>query len=388
LEDEVEIIRDKWGINHIYAQNQRDLFFAQGYAAAKDRLFQFEIWRRQATGTVAEILGPGEVKRDHGTRLFKFRGNLENELNHYHQDGKEIIEAFTDGVNAYINQINQTPEKLPLAFRLLDIKPELWTPDVVISRHQGLLGNIERELNIGRAVAASDPETVKKYMWFHPKDPILELDEKINGDLLKADILELYKAYRQPVKFKPEHVVLEGYTANTINEEISTLSYMSEIDEVDWSSIGSNNWVLSGERTESGKTLMANDPHRTLAVPSLRYMVHLNAPGWNVIGGGEPEIPGVSIGHNDYGAWGLTVYRTDGEDLYVYELNPENLNQYRYKDEWVDMKVIRETIKVKDAEDVQVELRYTQHGPVTFIDTVNSVGYAVRCAWLEPGGSP
>ena len=133
---------------------------------------------------------------------------------------------------------------------------------------------------------------------------------------------------------------------------------------------------------------MANDPHRRIAVPSLRYMAHLVAPGWNVIGGGEPEIPGISIGHNEYGAWGLTVFRTDGEDLYVYDLNPENLNQYKYQDDWEDMSLIEETIKVKNHPEETVVLRYTRHGPVTYIDSTNFKAYAVRCAWLEPGGSP
>ncbi len=140
LQEPVEIVRDEWGINHIYAKNQHDLFFAQGYAAAADRLFQFEIWRRQATGTVSEILGERELKRDIGTRLFKFRGDMTTEMNHYHEDGVEIITAYTDGVNAYIEEILKTPEKLPIEFQILDIKPELWTPEVVISRHQGLVG--------------------------------------------------------------------------------------------------------------------------------------------------------------------------------------------------------------------------------------------------------
>ena len=135
-------MRDKWGINHIYAQNEHDLFFAQGYAAAKDRLFQFEIWRRQATGTVAEILGERELKRDIGTRLFKFRGNMTTEMEHYHPNGVEIITAYTDGVNAYIDEILKQPDRLPMEFKLLGIQPEKWTPEVVISRHQGLLGNI------------------------------------------------------------------------------------------------------------------------------------------------------------------------------------------------------------------------------------------------------
>ena len=122
LTDSVEIIRDQWGINHIYANNQEDLFFAQGYAAAKDRLFQFEIWRRQATGTVAEILGERELKRDIGTRLFKFRGDMTTEMNHYHNDGQEIITAYTNGVNAYIDEILKSPDSLPIEFKLLNIK--------------------------------------------------------------------------------------------------------------------------------------------------------------------------------------------------------------------------------------------------------------------------
>ena len=142
LEQSVEILKDRWGISHIYAQTEHDLFFAQGYSAARDRLFQFEIWRAQATGTAAEILGPRAIDRDHGTRLFKFRGDMTQEMNHYHPNGVEIITAFVAGVNAYIKEALSAPDDLPLPFRLLGIEPKLWTPEVVISRHQGLLGNI------------------------------------------------------------------------------------------------------------------------------------------------------------------------------------------------------------------------------------------------------
>lgn len=383
LQESVEILRDEWGINHIYAKNQHDLFFAQGYAAAKDRLFQFEIWRRQATGTVAEILGERELKRDIGTRLFKFRGNMTQEMNHYHEDGEEIITAYTNGVNAYIEEISKTPDLLPIEFKLLNIAPEKWTPDVVISRHQGLLGNIGAELKIGRAVAKLGVNTVKDLYWFHPKDPNIELDSAIDKELLFDDILELYNAYRKTVRFQSSDVVKAYRNTSGVDELLS----LNEVKN-DSLAIGSNNWVVSGALMKDGNTYMANDPHRTIAVPSLRYMTHLVAPGWNVIGGGEPEIPGISIGHNEFGAWGLTVFGTDGEDMYVYDLNPENINQYNYNGEWVDMDSISETIKVKDQEDVTVKLLYTQHGPVSFVDTIHHKAYAIRCAWLEPGGSP
>ena len=387
LQTKVEILRDQWGVNHIYANNEHDLFFTQGYCAAKDRLFQFEVWRRQATGTVAEILGERELKRDIGTRLFKFRGNLKTELQHYHPHGQQIIQAYVDGVNAYITEVKSKPALLPIEFQLLKIAPQKWTPEIVISRHQGLLGNITQELNIGRSVAAVGDKKVKELIWFHPKDPNLQLDTAIRGDLLKADILELYNAYRTEVAFTKSDV------AEHDEDDVSALDILNKRKQVadflpEQEMEGSNNWIISGRKTASGFPMLANDPHRKVAVPSLRYIVHLVAPGWDVVGGGEPEIPGVSIGHNQFGAWGLTIYETDGEDLYVYNINPLNKNEYWYKGQWVKMKTIQESIKVKNGATKNVLLNYTVHGPVTFIDSVNNKAYAVKCAWMEPGGAP
>ena len=387
LQAKVEVLRDQWGVNHIYASNEHDLFFTQGYCAAKDRLFQFEVWRRQATGTVAEILGARELKRDIGTRLFKFRGDLQKELQHYHPRGKSIIEAYVEGVNTYITEVNAKPDLLPVEFKILKIRPEKWTPEIVISRHQGLLGNITQELNIGRAVATVGEKKVKDLIWFHPKDPNLQLDTAIRGDLLKADILALYNAYRTEVEFTKsdimEHDEDDVSALDVLNKRKQLADFLPE-QEME----GSNNWVISGRKTASGFPMLANDPHRKIAVPSLRYIVHLVAPGWNVIGGGEPEIPGVSIGHNEFGAWGLTIYETDGEDLYVYSINPLNKNEYWYKGRWVKMKTMYETIKIKNQKPQTVQLNYTLHGPVTFIDSVNNKAYAVKCAWMEAGGAP
>ena len=387
LQTKVEILRDQWGVNHIYANNEHDLFFTQGYCAAKDRLFQFEVWRRQATGTVAEILGERELKRDIGTRLFKFRGNLKTELQHYHPHGQQIIQAYVDGVNAYITEVKSKPALLPIEFQLLKIAPQKWTPEIVISRHQGLLGNITQELNIGRAVSTVGDKKVKELVWFHPKDPNLKLDTAIRGDLLKADILALYNAYRTEVEFTKsditEHDEDDVSALDILNKRKELADFLPE-QEME----GSNNWIISGRKTASGFPMLANDPHRKIAVPSLRYIVHLVAPGWNVVGGGEPEIPGVSIGHNEFGAWGLTIYETDGEDLYVYNINPLHKNEYWYKGQWVKMKTIQESIKVKNGATKNVLLNYTVHGPVTFIDSVNNKAYAVKCAWMEPGGAP
>jgi len=391
LDQTVEIIKDIWGISHIYAETEHDLFFAQGYNAARDRLFQFEIWRAQATGTTAEILGPKAIDRDHGARLFKFRGAMGLELSHYHPRGIDIINSFVHGVNAYIDEALQSPDDLPFTFKLLDILPKHWTPEVVISRHQGLLGNIGRELRTGRAVCEIGVEKVKELSYFHPHDPVLELDSDIDCDsLLNNDILGLYNAYRATLRFQPDDVVTAYRNDENSYKQLAAVLDQEdkELNKRSIDDIGSNNWVISGDLTQNGWPMMINDPHRAQSVPSLRYWAHLVGPGWNVIGGGEPEIPGISIGHNEYGAWGLTVFSTDSEDLYVYETNPDNPNQYRYQGGWEEMRIIEESIEVKGSSPVIVELRYTRHGPVTFQDEDKNLAYAVRPGWMEPGGAP
>jgi penicillin amidase len=311
---------------------------------------------------------------------------MQQEMNHYHKDGEEIITAYSDGVNAYIEEILKTPEKLPIEFKLLNIKPGKWTPEVVISRHQGLLGNIGVELKTGQAVARLGSEKVKELSSFHPQVPDIDLDPAINKELLFDDILELYNAFRETLKFEPEDIQAEYRGDKKLSASLDMLP--ADESKEDKLSIGSNNWVVRADKMVEGAAFLANDPHRTISVPSLRYMSHLVAPGWNVVGGGEPEIPGISIGHNEYGAWGLTIFGTDSEDLYVYDLNPDNLYQYKYRGKWENMKVIKETIKVKGKSDLSVDLLYTRHGPVSYVDSLNKKAYAVRCGWLEPGAAP
>ncbi|HXG89353.1 MAG TPA: penicillin acylase family protein [Vicinamibacterales bacterium] len=383
----VEIIRDRWGINHIYAENEADLFFAQGYAAAKDRLFQFELWRRQATGTVAAILGPRELKRDIGARLHMFRGDLTAELNHYHPRGKAIVEAYVRGVNAYIAQTEVTPALLPVEFTMLGITPGRWTPAVVVSRHQALTSNLTAEVSYIRAIKASSPQAVRDLLYFQGGQPVFTPDPALDLKTFPDNVLDLYSAFREPIEFSPTDVlpVFRGPVTATRPQGPAGGLHDDAIDPRD---IGSNNWVIAGARTQSTYPILANDPHRAIGAPSLRYWVHLVAPGWNVIGGGEPVLPGVSIGHNEYGAWGLTIFGNDNEDLYVYETNPANPNEYRYQGQWQAMRVVAETIAVEGATSERVELKYTRHGPVIYEDRAHRRAYAVRAAWMEPGAAP
>lgn len=385
LEAPVEIRRDHWGINHIYATTEHDLFFAQGYAAARDRLFQFELWRRRATGTVAELLGPRELQRDIGARLLRFRGDLETELRHYHPRGPAIIGAFVAGINARIAEVRADPSLLPLEFHLLDLRPGFWTPEVVISRHQALVSNVANEVTYARALAAIGAEGLRDLLWLQGGDPPLALDPAIDPAAIPDAVLDVYQAYRASLTFRPEDLAPPYRRASPPGGPPPAAPEAPGLDPHD---LGSNNWVVAGHRTESGLPLFANDPHRVIEAPSLRYWVHLVGPGWNVIGGGEPVLPGISIGHNGHGAWGLTIFGSDTEDLYVYETHPDDPGRYRYRGGWEAMQVVTDTIAVKGQAPAVVALKYTRHGPVLYEDPANRRAYALRAAWLEPGAAP
>ena len=385
LIENVEIVKDIWGISHIYAKNQKDLFFAQGFNVARDRLFQLEIWRRMATGTMSGILGERAVQNDTGARLFKFRGDMIQEMNHYHPDGEEIITSFVSGINAYVDLTLENPDLLPVEFRLLGIKPGHWTPEVVVSRHNGLYRNVRSEISLAQRVQELGGNLVKQLSNFQPDNLELNLDDAIDASIIPDNVLSLYRSRSSRTRFIPEDIVDPAYKGENDSGGLFD-SFM--LDPVNYPDQGSNNWVVSGDKTYSRYPIMANDPHRSQQIPSLRYFVHLNAPGWNVIGGGEPVLPGLSIGHNEHGAWGLTIFSVDQEDLYIYDLKPDNPHQYMYRGNWENMTIIHESIPVKGQSSVQVELKYTRHGPVVYIDNENNKAYAVRAAWLEVGSAP
>jgi len=384
----VEIIKDRWGISHIFAQNQDDLFFAQGFNVASDRLFQLELWRRQATGTAAEILGKKAVQRDIGARLLKFRGDLRKELNFYHTRGEEIVSAFVKGINAYVDRVLSQPDLLPIEFRLLGITPGHWTPEVVVSRHNGLFGNATSEIWLAQGVRAIGPEKLGEFLDLHPGKPDLRPADGLDLTLITGRVLALYEEARSALRFAPEDICDSSARASALDPRSPAASGPFFFEPVPSLSLGSNNWAVCGRLTRSGFPFLANDPHRALQIPSLRYWVHLVAPGWNVIGGGEPVLPGISIGHNSFGAWGLTIFSTDQEDLYVYDIDPENSDRYRYSDRWEEMTVVSEKIPVKGAAPFEAALKFTRHGPVIHEDKENHKAVALRAAWLETGCAP
>ncbi len=385
LSESVEILRDRWGVAHIYARNEPDLFFAQGFNVARDRLFQLELWRRQATGTMAEIQGGRALASDRGARLLRFRGDMTAELNHYHPRGAEIVNAFVRGINAYVEVTERNPSLLPIEFQALGVKPGRWTPEVVVSRHNGLFRNATQEVQAARLVRVLGEDRARDLLNLQPGQPKLAVDPSIDLAALNDDTLASYRASRASIRFRPEDVEPYYRGKPTVEERPLEKAGAAGIE-----TRGSNNWVLDGTRTTSGAPIMANDPHRTIDLPSLRYWVHLVAPGWDVIGGGEPALPGVSIGHNRQGAWGFTIFPIDQEDLYVYETDPADPSRYRYGGGWESIRTEREVVSVKGQGDskVEVDLKFTQHGPVVHEDRPGHRAYALRAAWLEPGSAP
>ncbi|MGH7711654.1 MAG: penicillin acylase family protein, partial [Gemmatimonadaceae bacterium] len=316
LRSPVEVRYDRWGVPHIYARNQHDLFFAQGWVAARDRLFQMEMWRLHGEGRLAEVLGASAVERDRLARLFKYRGDVERDWRAYAADTKVIAEAFVSGVNAYIAYAKRA-SKLPPEFGLLGFQPQPWPIETPLARVTGLAGtgNASSEALRAQLVHALGAQRTNEIL---PPDPFRPLDPAAGLDLVGIG-----------------RASLGGYGAT-----FSDVAY-ARLD-------GSNNWVVSGAKTTTGKPILANDPHRAITNPAVRYITHLVAPGWNVIGAGEPASPGVAIGHNDRIAFGLTVVGMDQQDLYVERVQRCGTATCTwFRGEWRPIRVIGETIRVK-----------------------------------------
>jgi penicillin amidase len=355
----VEILRDRWGIPHIYAQTADDLFFAQGYVTAKDRLFQIDLWRRIGTGKLAEVLGPTAAPRDRIARLVRFRGDWDKEWASYSPDARQIATAFTRGINAYIRSLGQ---QRPIEFQIAGYGPGMWEPEDVVARIAGLLmtRNLTREVQRAQDIQRFGLDTVQRYL---PPDPPIRIT--IPKDLDLAGIT---------------NAILKDY-----NEAIGAVTFPEQRVSSYW---GSNNWVVAGSRSLTGKPLLANDPHRPINIPSLRKTVHLVGPGWNVIGAGEPALPGIALGHNEEIAFGFTIVGIDQGDLYVEKLNPADPDEYLYQGKWRKMTVIKEAVPVRgQPRPWNVELRFTHHGPVIAEDLGKHRAYALRWVGSEPGGA-
>ena len=373
LEQPAEILVDTWGVPHIYARTHYDAFFVQGFNAARDRLWQIDTWRRRGLGLLSEVLGAGYVAQDRAARLFLYRGDMYREWLAYGSDAKRIAEAFVAGINAYVDLVEADPKLLPAEFQLLGYSPSHWqAADVVRIRSNGLWRNVSTEVARAKLICAAGGGTEGAAVaarWFRllPDWP-LTAPAGFDACDVPADVLNDYHLAKAPVVFGNPDEALAAAVAHETRE-----------------GIGSNNWVVAPSRTRTGRPILADDPHRGHAVPSLRYIAHLQAPGLSVIGAGEPALPGISIGHNGQIAFGLTIFPIDQEDLYFYARGDAETHYVGPGGE-TPLRTITEQIPVKDGQSVPVTLRFTEHGPVVFEE--NDRIWAVRAAWLDAGMAP
>ena len=373
----VEILIDHWGVPHIYAKNEADLFFAQGFNAARDPLFQIDLWRRRGLGQLSEAFGPAYVEQDKATRLFLYRGDMKKEWAVYSADSEQIAQNFAAGVNAYIDWLNGHPDKMPIEFKMLNYKPVPWAAeDVVRIRSHGLTGNLTDEVARARVACAADLKWDE--IRFKLEPPWQTRVPEGLDPCLPKDVLKVFDLATQNVRFTPGSMT--GVSRQPLAAPSDDFALQARAE--------SNNWVIAAKKSATGHAIMANDPHRAYTEPSIRYIADLDSPTLHVTGIGEPAVPGVSNGHNDWMAFGGTYFSIDQEDLYVYELNPANTDEYKYKGNWEAFRVVHEEINVKGQAAIAVDLKFTRHGPVIYVEKEKKRAFAVRSDWLEPGTSP
>lgn len=350
LKEGVEIIRDTYGVPHIYAKNEPDLYFALGYAMAQDRLWQMEFLRRLGHGQLSEILGEELLKVDRFFRTIAAAG-VNRKIP---KDLAFLPKSFADGVNAYVKTHS---DRLSFEFKLLSYKPEPWTAEDYIA----ILKVVNWGLSIGWKV-----------------------------DLTAARLLEKVgmEKWREAFPVWPDHAPLIAPEESRALSELSapflkTICFAERLTGFS-TSAASNNWVVSGKKSVTGKPILANDPHLGLTNPSFWWEAHMVCPTINVSGFAIPGVPGIAIGHNLDVAWGVTNVMVDDVDFYVERINPENPRQYWFKGHWEDMKVREETIRVKGRDPVKVEILLTGHGPiVTDGKSSNEQAFSARWAFTE-----
>ncbi|MFW9895319.1 MAG: penicillin acylase family protein, partial [Candidatus Thorarchaeota archaeon] len=308
--EEVEILWDNWGIPHIFANFANDVYFAQGYIHARHRLWQLEFFKRVTSGALSEIVGEATLDRDKHYRIIGLHRIAKKCVNNLKKDtSSEIMQ----GLNVFVEGVNEGIQKslnnLPLEFAILDIKPKEWTLEDslrIMSLIEWGLGN-----------------------WNYP--------------------LELLR----------ENLVIK--LGIEMADKIIPLYSGADIDR----SVGSNGWVISPNKSESGSVLFANDPHLTLTLPSIWIIMHLNCPEFNTIGSSFPGVSGIVLGHNENIAWGATTVTSDNVDLFKLVINPENNNQYKYNDKWVEFEEVDEPIYVQGkSKPIDYKVKLTKFGPV------------------------
>ena len=370
LTDKVEILYDSLSIPHIYAQNEEDLYLAQGYVTAADRLWQMEFQTHAAAGRVSEILGHGKdsvyLNYDRDQRRMGMVMAAENFITQLETDQtlKRLGDQYTKGINQYIESLSV--DELPVEYKLLDYRPEPWTN----LKMALLLKSMARTLNTGE----KDLEMTNalKKLGLEKVNLLYPDREQVSDPIVN-------RAGKWPKPLPADTVPL------ALPTELTTV-FPTEKTEKD---VGSNNWAVSGSKTATGSPILCNDPHLTLSLPSIWYMVHLNAPGYNVMGVSLPGSPGVISGFNDSIAWGVTNAQRDAVDWYRINFRDESMDEYEFDGKWRKTVKKSEVFKVRGKGVLIDTITYTHHGPVRYDHQFKAENERARFAyrWLSHDGS-
>jgi penicillin amidase len=379
LEQPVEIVRDEWGIPHIYARTDHDLFFAQGYVHAQDRLWQMEFNRRVAPGRLSEVLGEVALGNDRFLRTLGMGPASEAEAATMDPDSRAMLDAYAAGINAFLAE----GHPLPLEFTLLGFKPAAWRPADSIGWGKVMawsLGhNMSAELLRADITAAVGEKRMQEITPGYPPG---------------APVIVPGRAGAMPATPGSSPLGRADYRDLPVAEVVAKVQGLESWLGHSAPDAGSNNWVVSGTRSSTGHPLLANDPHLGIQMPSIWYEIGLHCVElsanchYQAVGASFPGAPSVIIGHNPWIAWGVTTLPADVQDLYIEKVNPDNPNQVEYQGRWEDVQVRREEIAVKGRDTPEVlEVRVTRHGPI-LNDVQEGLSEVMALQWIGLGDAP
>ena len=382
LRGRVTIQRDERGIPYIEATNDDDLYFAQGYVTAGDRLWQMDLYRRSVRGELSEIFGQAALGEDKRHRAFGFAQVLDESVAHLQPDLKRVLDAYAKGVNAFID----SAKTLPPEFAILQYKPQPWRPSdsLAVGKLMGEYLSTTWQADILRASMAALPKEKREALLAErtPLDVIVVGRDR--APQKNAGARDLVPAGPLP---SAEILAQMNEMIESQRRSFEWLGLASSFDSMQ----ASNNWVVSGKRTGSGKPLLANDPHIPGAAPGVWYMTELTAPGLHVAGVTFPGAPGIVIGHNERIAWGVTNLGPDVQDLYVEKFDKDNPLRYQTPAGWREAEVRHEQIKVRkspvspETEVQNHDITVTRHGPI--ILEKDAIRYALRWTALDPSAN-
>ena len=366
LDYQVDIYRDSYGIPQIYAQTSHDLFFAQGYVHAQDRFWQMDFWRHIGSGRLSEMFGKSQLETDTFLRTLGWARIAQQELDAMSPDELALLQAYADGVNAYL--ADHSGVALSLEYAVLKLltpgyTPEPWQPLNTLTWGKAMawdLGSSRMDAEVEHAILMKTltPAQITDLFPPYPSDhPVIVPD---------------YSASTPPTGLAVPSQAIQTLSelSPAFKSILANMSNMESVLGPSGSGIGSNNWVIAGSRTSTGKPFLANDMHLGEQMPSIWYEngLHCSPKGpdcpFEVTGYSFASVPGVVVGHNDRIAWGFTNVGPDVLDLYIEKINPNNPNQYEVNGEWVDMTLVKETLQVAGSDPVELTVRYTRHGPI------------------------